>query len=439
MNKKIIGVLFFAMLFVMWSCGGKEEVVEAVELPEINADTQTEIVIWAWNVAAKGLQAVVPMFNEKYPNIKVTVEEYGTQPYEKYGVVFNSLEGMPDIAAMESDFVHTYAETYPQAFLDMTDLVPDNWQDLVDPSKIPTSYDSEGRLVSIPWDSGPVVMFYRADMFEEAGIDPHTIETYDDYIAAGKILQEKLPDVKMLGFGFTQDDGIWRTLMVQNGSYYLTPNGDIAINSDEAVEAMTILKRFIDEDIVMDTVNWDGSIRASKLGQIASAISGGWWAGTLKDQMPELAGKFKAMRIPSFESGETRSSSLGGSTLMITATDPIKRAASWAFVEMALLSENAQLIMYNNFGLFPSYLPTYQTQEFLQPDPYFAGQDYNKLLGDVTKDIPPVLYNSDDYSEIRNIGVSTFENIINSDVDIKEALDDAAAQINSSTGRPIAK
>ncbi len=439
MRIKFIGILFFIMMLITVSCGGKkEEVVATQSLPEINAETETEITIWCWNVGAKALQAVVPIFNKKYPNIKVTVQEFGTQPYEKYGVVFASGEGMPDISPMENDFVHTYAENYPQVFLDMTDLAPDNWESTMDPSKIPTSYDSEDRLVAIPWDSGPVVMYYRADMFEKAGIDPESIETYEDYIAAGKKLQEKLPGTKMLGFQFTQEDNILRCMLPQNGTYYLNNDGEVTINSDEALEAVITLKRMIDEGIVMDTLNWDGLIRANKSDQIATTITGGWWGGTLKDQMPELAGKFKVMRMPAFKKGGVRASTLGGSCFMITATEPIKKAASWAFLETAAFSEEAHLVMYNEFGLFPSYLPVYKTEEFLQTDPYFGNQDYNKFLGEVTKDILPVVYNSDDYAEIRNIVISTYEEILNNNADPKETLDAAAAQINSSTGRAIA-
>ncbi len=444
MKKRLICVLFLAILLMSISCVGskKEEVVEVQALPEINAETETEIVVWCWTIAAKALSDVIPLFNEKYPNIKVHVEQFGGSDaaYQKYGIVFVSEKGMPDIASIESDFVHTFAETYPQVFLDMNDFMPENWESTVDPSKIPTSYDSEGKLVGVPWDSGPVVMFYRADMFEEAGIDPESIETYDDYIAAGKILQEKLPGVKMLGFGYTADDAIWRTLMVQNGTYYLNSEGEITINSDKALEAMTVIKKLVDEGIVLNTVNWDGTVRANKSGRIASYITGGWYANALRDQMKEHFGKFRAMRIPAFEAGGIRASSLGGSVLAITAADPIKRAASWAFIETALMTTEGQLIMSaGDRALFPSYLPVYETQEFLQPDPYFGNQNVKKLLSDITKDILPVIYNSKDYSDIRDIGVNAFEEVINNtDVDIKKVLDKAASQINGVTGRTIA-
>ena len=95
--------------------------------------------------------------------------------------------------------------------------------------------------------------------------------------------------------------------------------------------------------------------------------------------------------------------------------------------------------MYEKFGLFPSYLPAYEDERFKQPDPYFGDQNYNELLGTVTKNIPPALYNSDDYSDLRNVAVSAYEEIINNNSDIQETLDAAAQQANSITGRKIIK
>ncbi|PCG19041.1 extracellular solute-binding protein [Brachyspira sp. G79] len=441
-RKYFYYLLLVSVTAIMLSCSGNNaaEQIE-VNLPVIDTDTETELTVWGWNVAAKALMETAKTFNEKYPKIKINVQEFGGPPqlYEKAGVVLSSGQGIPDIMQIESDFIQTYSETYPQRFLDLKTLVPTNFNSIVDPSKVPTSYDTEGKLTSIPWDSGPVVIYYREDLFKEAGIDPNTIETYDDLIAAGKDLQAKLPNVKLTGFSFTQDDGVWRTLMVQNNIYYLDTNGNITLSSPRAVESMQLVKRLIDEGLVLNTVNWDTGIRAHKNGEIAMSFNGGWWGGTMKDQMPEMAGKWKAMEIPAYTQGGVRASSLGGSTLTITATDPIKQAAAWAFIEHSLLNTDSQLLMYEKYGLFPSYLPAYEDERFLQPDPYFGNQNYNELLGKVTKNIPPALYNSDDYSDLRNVAVSAYEEIINNNSDIQETLDAAAQQANSITGRKIIK
>ena len=339
---------------------------------------------------------------------------------------------------LESDYVQTYAENYPQHFLDLKSLAPADIDTKVDPSKVSTSYDTTGKLVAIAWDSGPVVMFYRADLFKEAGIDPNSIETYDDYIAAGKKFQEKFPNMKFFGNMYVQDDGVWRNMMVQNDTYYLNKNGEITIASPKTIEATKVLRSFADEGIMVNTVNWDGSIRANKSGEVATYMSGAWWAGTIKDQMPEMKGKWGIMPIPALNKDAARASSSGGAGLSITATDPVKQAAALEFIKYSLMNVDNQLMMYEQFSLFPSYLPAYDDPRFLKADEYF-GDNFNKILADVTKQIPNVIYNSDDFAEVRNTVVSTYEDVLNNNKDIAAALNDAANQISSSTGRSIAK
>ena len=437
MIKKLF-ILFFVVSIIMLSCNNnKEASTVPSELPTIDENTETEITIWAWNVAARALTEMADIFMQKYPKIKVNVQEFGgVQAYEKYGVVLASGKEIPDIMQIESDYVQTFTETYPQRFMDLRNYI--NIEGQVDPSKISTSYDSEGRLVSIPWDSGPVAMFYRADMFQEAGIDPNSIVTYDDFIKAGKQLQEKFPNVKMTGFPYSRDDNLWRCLLVQNEVYFLNSKGEITISSDKAVESISMLKRFIDEGIAMNTVNWDSSIMANKNGDIASYIIGGWWGGTIKDQMPEMKGKWKIMPMPAFTANGLRASSLGGSDLSITATDPIKQAAAIEFIKQTLMNVDNQIIMYEKYGLFPSYLPAYDDPRFLKSDDYF-GDDYNSILANITKEIPQVIYTTKDYAEIRNVSMSSYEEVLNNNADIKKTLDNAASQINSATGRTIAK
>ena len=97
-----------------------------------------------------------------------------------------------------------------------------------------------------------------------------------------------------------------------------------------------------------------------------------------------------------------------------------------------------QIIMYEKYGLFPSYLPAYDDLRFLKSDDYF-GDDYNSILANITKEIPQVIYTTKDYAEIRNVSMSSYEEVLNNNADIKKTLDNAASQINSATGRTIAK
>ena len=435
LQSKLISIILSSILIL--SCGNSKTKQTVSKLPTIDENTETEITVWAWNVAAKALVESAKSFNQKYPKIKVNVQEYGLAQnvYERYSVILSSGVGVPDIIQIESDYVQTFAETYPQYFFDMNGYI--DIEGKVDPSKISTSYDSEGKLVSIPWDSGPVVMFYREDLFNQAGIDINSIITFEDYISAGKKLKEKFPNITMTGLPFTQDENLFRCLLVANKSYYLNNKGEITVASSKAIETLQMIKRLIDEGVAKNTINWDGGIVANKNGELASWIMGGWWGGTIKDQMPEMKGKWKIAPIPAFPDG-ARASSSGGAGLSITASEPIKQAAALEFIKESLMDVDNQLMMYEKYSLFPSYLPTYDDERFLKSDDYF-GDDFNKILADVTKEIPNVIYASKDFAEIKNTVVSVYEDVLNNNRDIKSALEQAASQISGATGRKIVK
>ena len=435
LQSKLISNILSSILIL--SCGNSKTKQTVSKLPTIDENTETEITVWAWNVAAKALVESAKSFNQKYPKIKVNVQEYGLAQnvYERYSVILSSGVGVPDIIQIESDYVQTFAETYPQYFFDMNGYI--DIEGKVDPSKISTSYDSEGKLVSIPWDSGPVVMFYREDLFNQAGIDINSIITFEDYISAGKKLKERFPNITMTGLPFTQDENLFRCLLVANKSYYLNNKGEITVASSKAIETLQMIKRLIDEGVAKNTINWDGGIVANKNGELASWIMGGWWGGTIKDQMPEMKGKWKIAPIPAFPDG-ARASSSGGAGLSITASEPIKQAAALEFIKESLMNVDNQLMMYEKYSLFPSYLPTYDDERFLKSDDYF-GDDFNKILADVTKEIPNVIYASKDFAEIKNTVVSVYEDVLNNNRDIKSALEQAASQISGATGRKIVK
>jgi|GEM_PF-741522 len=75
-------------------------------------------------------------------------------------------------------------------FEPINDLMPDsekaNWLPaLVD------FYTFDGNLLAMPWYSGGAHMSYNKDILEAAGVDPASIETWDDFMAACKTIKEK--------------------------------------------------------------------------------------------------------------------------------------------------------------------------------------------------------------------------------------------------------
>ncbi|MBW5410073.1 extracellular solute-binding protein, partial [Brachyspira hampsonii] len=219
------------------------------------------------------------------------VTEFGGPPALKQKL-FVSLGGngeLPNVVQMEDIDTPLITEQYHEYFLDLKDQMPDNWSNVVVASKIPTSFDSTGKQVTMPFGIAPAALFYRADLFKKAGIDINSIVTWEDFIEAGKKLQAALPNTKMVGFSYTTGfSSFIRAMMLQQDRDYFDQDGKIAIYSKEGIEAAKMMQRLVNEGIAFDTTDWTGTIRASKTDDIASIPYGIWWGGTLKDQAPEM-------------------------------------------------------------------------------------------------------------------------------------------------------
>lgn len=118
-----------AVTVLLTACGGSKEITESVVTGEpINSDIQTELKIWSWDVAAKGLRDTIPSFNEKYPNVTVVVEELGTtDTYQKLMIGLNSNFGLPDVMTIETDNFVKYPPNFPGGFYDLSKVAGSKW------------------------------------------------------------------------------------------------------------------------------------------------------------------------------------------------------------------------------------------------------------------------------------------------------------------------
>ncbi|MFP3441779.1 extracellular solute-binding protein, partial [Pantoea sp. SIMBA_133] len=89
------------------------------------------------------------------------------------------------------------------------------------------------------FDGGPTGVFYRTDIFEEAGVNAEDIKTWDDYIEAGKTIKEKT-DKAMIGLDLNGDDGLYRMMLNQQGTFYFDDEKNVALTSEESKKAMEV-------------------------------------------------------------------------------------------------------------------------------------------------------------------------------------------------------
>ena len=395
------------------------------------------ITVWSWNIAAEALDMLVPDFNKQYPDVKVNVVNMGHDDVYNKALAGCAAGGtdMPDVVTIENDQAEVYWARFPDCFTNLKTLGVDKYKDAFPAFKW-IDLTAGDAIYSMPWDSGPTVFYYRRDLFDKAGVDPKSVVTWDDFIAAGKKI-EAATGAKMATIDTAGDDGWFRTLANQeNCSYFDNTGQTVTINQKGCVDALEIIKKLLDAG-VLAVGDWGAQIQNIKASTVAGALYGGWYEGTIRSNAPEESGKWGVTLMPA-AAGAVRAANWGGSSLAITASSKNQDAA-WAYVQYALATVPGQVSMLKNRGLVPSLLAALDDPYVKAPQPYWDNQSiWVDVLGTM-KDVHPY-QGTQFYSEVRStIVIKAINDYLNGTYKTaQDALDAAADQISSATGLPKA-
>jgi lactose/L-arabinose transport system substrate-binding protein len=400
-----------------------------------------EITVWSWNIAASSLEAVIEGFNAKYPDVKVTVEDLGNdQVFDRTlaGCAAGG-EGLPDVLSIENHEAEIFWAQFPDCFANLKDL---GYTDEIAsgfPDFKRTELEVGDVAYAMPWDSGPVVMFYRRDFYEKAGVDPESIDTWDDFIAAGKKVMEANPGVVMTQGDLNGDTEWFRMLANAEGcSYYSDDAQSITVNQAPCVAALEKVKAFVDAGL-LTAANWDEKIQSNNAGTVASQLYGAWYEGTIRSTAPaDQAGKWGVYLMPAMAEGGSRAANLGGSSLAIPASSENQEAA-WAYVNYALGTNEGQVTMLREYGLVPSLLSALEDPFVQEPLGFWGDQQLWLLVLGTLDEISPIRGTPffGDADAIMNTVQSQYLN--GGYESAQAALDDAARQIELVTGLPVAE
>ena len=145
------------------------EVPAATEAPVDATKPSGKVTLWMWKAAHDTLvnSGVLDEFKKEYPDIEVEIVEYApADVYQKLPLALQAGTGAPDISLVENS--HLAQIVALGGLTDMTEWVTPyidkmnayKWQD----AKLDDKY------YAMPWDSGPVVFYYRRDVFEAADV-----------------------------------------------------------------------------------------------------------------------------------------------------------------------------------------------------------------------------------------------------------------------------
>lgn len=133
-----------------------------------NEEPETvKLTVWIWEAAGEGLKLNMEAFRSEYPHIDVEIQYMLNEDlYQKLMIAANMGDKVPDVVALETS--HAARMVQIGALLDITEQASPyvdkmnafKWADVT----------RDGKIYALPWDTGPVVMFYRRDLFAQAGL-----------------------------------------------------------------------------------------------------------------------------------------------------------------------------------------------------------------------------------------------------------------------------
>lgn len=212
-------------------------------------------------------------------------------------------EAMPRIMFLDTVGVVNMAMN--NLLLDMTDFYTPIADKFVDGAANDATIN--GKIYALPDAVRPQMLFYNAKVFEEYGVDPSIMTTFEGYLEAGRQLKENSNGEVYLSYidpsTFTWRYWGRRGLMPQANARIWDEEGNVVIGEDPGTKlALGYLDQLNSEGLLYKTNMMQQPLyEATDEGKIATYYIGAFWDEFLRGNLVETVGDWRVMSAPVFE------------------------------------------------------------------------------------------------------------------------------------------
>ncbi|UUS29663.1 extracellular solute-binding protein [Streptomyces changanensis] len=327
---------------------------------------------WAW---APGMDKVAALWNEgpgKEAGITVTVKKQasGDDLVTKILTAAKAHQA-PDLVQAEYQALPTLVSNDVLADISREvagvekKFAPGVWQQ--------TTLGTDA-VYAVPQDSGPMMFYYRQDLFRQYGLTVPT--TWDQFAATARALKQKAPDKSLTTFS-ANDAGLFAGLAQQAGARWWTTEGDtwkVGIDDPATRKVAEFWGGLVEEGAVdnqpMYTPAWNNALNTGK--QIAW-VSAVWAPGTLTTAAPDTRGKWAMAPLPQWTAGARATGSWGGSSTAVT-NDSKHKAAAARFVTWLNTDPTALAALVKEGGIYPAATAAQTGGALAEAPDFFADQ-----------------------------------------------------------------
>jgi len=422
MFRKVFSLLLMvSLVFSLAACSGSSKTSSDGK----DSDGKVTLTLWYWNRSLD--DALLAKVKEQFPNVNLKAQKIDGADYKtKLQTTLASGSGAPDIVAL-NDWVTEFLPNSDQ-FVNLLDMGADElknqylewkWNYALTPDK--------KTLIALPIDTGPTALFYREDLFKQAGLptDPAEVSaqlsTWEDYIKAGEKLKAAT-GVKM----FDSINRVFTQYLSQSDSAFFDEKDKFIGDSGNVKKAWDLAMEVHDKDLsanLVDGTEWNAAMNN---GKIASFIGAVWTKKILKDAAPDTAGKWRIARAPGGDGNN------GGSFLGITKSS--KHAKEAYKVISWLMNPENQLQAYKTMDLFPSTPSVYDDPSMSSEEEFFGNQNTTEIFTKSAENVKP-RYFGPKFSTVNTFFGDQLTNVANKKLDPDKAWKDVQKQVKKELSR----
>lgn len=424
----MLTILTVGSILAGCSGGAEDTSNESTTSTETTNEEKVELTFWYpfTGKIQEANEGLVETFNESQDRIHVTASSQGSYADVEQKVRQSVVAGnQPDVFITVINSVSGLAADGVTE--DLTPLMEaDNEFDIDDFIEgIVASSVVDEKYYGLPYFNSTPLVYYNKDFFEEAGVDPEQLATWDGFQEAAATL------TKDGVIGGTQGETFWiyeANMNQKNGQLFNADKTKSQFASKEGIEAA---------DFILDMVkagSWQFPVGEQGLEQAKQAFETGK-AGMIFASTANLSANLESSKEAGFElgaamlpEGDKRAVAVGGANIVMTGgLDDEKQQAAWEFIEfMTSTDSNAWASEYTGYLPIRHSVAESEARQALEKEqPLYAVAREQLQYAVPAASVPG-------FSEITNIWRESIEAIItDQNITTKEAMETADQRATS--------
>lgn len=253
-------------------------------------------------------------------------------------------------------------------------------------------YTKDGVVFGIPADVHPVTITYRRDLFDQAGVDLASVQTWEqfhDCCVAFEAYWHNAGNRRAMELSRTSASDLMM-LLLQRGVNLIDESGQVRLADRRVASTLAFYaqmvagRRAVAEGTAAGSMLW---VRDLSDGRLCAALTPDWRIRYLREMAPELAGKLSMIPLPRFEPTDAPTSTWGGTMLGIPRRVANPDAA-WALLEFLLASPEGLAARREHTDILPPLRDVLASPSLNVPDPLFGGQPVAAIYAELARHVP---------------------------------------------------